>query len=440
MGMAGTSVIKYETRPLDSWQKCKELRLDHYKDIATARDRGMLLTSGAVDTGLIPTGIKDCRFMASEPYGASIAFDPTFAQLCEEAVEARGFARDFCGYMRNYMGSMYVDRWLFGGPFPRPDFCLTIHICDAHAKWYQIVGEFYDIPFFGIDLPMGHPDDGRGEERVEYAASNTWDAIEWLEKVSGKKYDDELFFEAIDYEVETMALWSEICILNQAVPAPLDQKSMWSLYVPAAIMKGRREVVEYYRTLRDEVQDRVDRGIAALATERFRLLFDGQPPWFFLQSFRIMEQYGAACVGSHYAFCLVGQYDVDEDSVWHASKPMKERGITLRSREEAVRFYAREELDKPFYASVYALPWRRFRDYLGLVKGWNAGGMVIHLNRGCEGLAQYQLETKLALDDAGVPTLTYEGNMADKREFDGAQVLDRLESFMENLGLNRLDT
>ncbi|MFQ5826665.1 MAG: 2-hydroxyacyl-CoA dehydratase subunit D [Dehalococcoidia bacterium] len=437
--MTGALAKTYETRPLDCWQKCKELRLNHYKEVATARERGKLITSGAVDTGLIPSGIKDCLFMASEPYGASIGFDPSFAQLCGEAVEARGFARDFCAYMRNYLGSMYMDRYLFGGIFPRPDFCLTIHICDAHAKWYQIVSEFYGIPFFGIDLPMGHPEDGREAERIEYVASQVWDAIEWLDEVSGQNYDDERLIEAMHYEYETQALWSEICVLNQAIPAPLDQKSMWSLYVPAAIMKGSREVAEFYRMLRDEVRDRVDRGIAALATERCRLLFDGQPPWFFLQSFRIMEQYGAACVGSHYAFCLVGQFDIDGEGTWHPSRSLKERGIRLKSREEAVRLYAREELTKPMFASVYALPWRRFRDYLGLVKGWHAEGMVVHLNRGCEGLAQYQLETRLALIKAGVPTLTYEGNMADKREFDEAQVIDRLESFMESLGLSKLE-
>lgn len=35
--------------------------------------------------------------------------------------------------------------------------------------------------------------------------------------------------------------------------------------------------------------------------------------------------------------------------------------------------------------------------------------------------------------------MVYEGNMADKREIDERQILDRLDSFMKNLGLNRLE-
>ncbi|MBF8265660.1 MAG: benzoyl-CoA reductase, bzd-type, O subunit, partial [Dehalococcoidia bacterium] len=50
-----------------------------------------------------------------------------------------------------------------------------------------------------------------------------------------------------------------------------------------------------------------------------------------------------------------------------------------------------------------------------------------------------QLEFRLGVQKAGIPVLTYEGNMADKREFDESQTIDRLEAFMESLGLHKLD-
>jgi len=49
-----------------------------------------------------------------------------------------------------------------------------------------------------------------------------------------------------------------------------------------------------------------------------------------------------------------------------------------------------------------------------------------------------QLENRLALIREGIPVLTFESNMADHREFDEAQILDRLDAFMENLGLRKL--
>ena len=43
-----------------------------------------------------------------------------------------------------------------------------------------------------------------------------------------------------------------------------------------------KESKDFYYELRDEVRDRVKRGIAAVATERFRVMIDSQPPWGFL--------------------------------------------------------------------------------------------------------------------------------------------------------------
>ena len=50
-----------------------------------------------------------------------------------------------------------------------------------------------------------------------------------------------------------------------------------------------------------------------------------------------------------------------------------------------------------------------------------------------------QMENRLALLKAGYPVVTYEGNMADPREFDEVQALDRIEAFLQSLGLQKLE-
>ncbi len=47
-------------------------------------------------------------------------------------------------------------------------------------------------------------------------------------------------------------------------------------------------------------------------------------------------------------------------------------------------------------------------------------------------------ETRPALLKQGIPVMTYESDMADKRQFDEIQVFDQLDSFMENLGMTKL--
>jgi hypothetical protein len=44
-----------------------------------------------------------------------------------------------------------------------------------------------------------------------------------------------------------------------------------------------------------------------------------------------------------------------------------------------------------------------------------------------------------ALRDMGLPTSTYEGSTGDLKDWNEAQVLNRIDSFMESLGLSRLE-
>lgn len=64
---------------------------------------------------------------------------------------------------------------------------------------------------------------------------------------------------------------------NKAVPAPLDEKSIYSFYVFGTLQKSNKEFADFFDELYDEVKDRVDRGIAAVGNEQARIMTDTQP-------------------------------------------------------------------------------------------------------------------------------------------------------------------
>ncbi|MFA4969657.1 MAG: 2-hydroxyacyl-CoA dehydratase family protein, partial [Sulfuritalea sp.] len=64
-------------------------------------------------------------------------------------------------------------------------------------------------------------------------------------------------------------------------------------------------------------------------------------------------------------------------------------------------------------------------------------GCMMHLNRGCEGLSVGIMENRQDMANAGVPIMTFEGNMGDEREFDEVRTQARVDAFMEQLGLRR---
>lgn len=428
----------YETRPLKTWARAKDFRDRYYKEYAEAHEKGKIRwVGGAITLDALVAGLGDQAFMCSEGYGASIGNNPKFALECQEALEARGFARDLCAYLRNYLGSMYINKYLWGGEFPRPDFALQAHACCLHAKWYQHVAEHEDIPHFSIDVAMGETAEVKNHpQRVEYVTQQSLDAIEWMEKVTGRKYDDEKLIDAVYQESENTSLWAEICELNKAVPAPLDEKSMYSLYVLAVLWKSHKEVGEIYRELKQEVEERVRDRIAALPTERFRIIHDLQPPWGFLKIFRYMEQYGVVSVGSVYSFGLMGAWDFIDGHLVPAV-PLKRQGVVLKTREEAVRAMCDWYLTKKPILDTFHVAWPKSNYMLSLMRDWGAQAAIMHYNRGCEGLSLHVAENKLALSRAGIPVMTYEGNMADDREFDPEAAMARVDTFMESLGLKK---
>lgn len=438
----------YPTEPLKSWNEAKYLRAKYYEDFLKAPERGGLRVSGSgtMYYALLGGLGKDVYTLTGEPYAATCAFYQDFSTECMEAVEKAGIARDLCGYLRNYWGGVLLDKYILTdgtvvSPWPRPDFFFTSHYCCTHAKWYEWCREAEgNLPMYGIDVPWHPFDHEPTKERIEYIVQQSLGAIEWMEKVSGRKYDDELLVEAINTEARSSYLWAETCVLNKAIPAPLDEKTMFSLYVFNTLCPHLKEVADFYERLRDEVAERVQRGIAAWPNERFRYITDSQPPWAFLHIFRHLERtYGAVSVGSVYSYGLQVNWDFDEEGSFVPAKTPEMLGVKMDNREDAVRAYVNFKLKNGILCRFYDSEVTSDQ-MMKIVKNWKAQAVLIHLNRGCEGTAIGQMENRLDLMKAGIPVLAFEGNMGDYREFDVQRTMSRIETFFEALGIQRIET
>ncbi len=427
----------YPTEPLRLWKKAKELREQYYHNYATAKEQGGIRWSGsawALDA--IPTAFGDDVFsLTGEPYAAAVSHDRKFAKECMDAAESYGFARDLCSYMRIYWGGMHLNKYAFGGAFPKPDFIFQSQICCSHSKWYQHVAKEEKVPQFYLDVGVG-PYKDLTKDRVDYVANQLHDGIAFIEKVTGRKCDDERLIRAIKNEMRSTSRWADICALNKAKPAPLDEKTMYSLYVLATLHKSSQWCADFYDELYEEVKDRVARGIAAVPNERCRVISDTQPPWAFLKIFRYLETFGAVSVGSLYTFGLEGIWEVREDGTWGGRTLPWNKGIQINDRATALRLYADWNLSKPQWQHFYD-PRLKTEMMMRIVKEWQVDGVMLHLNRGCEGLSLGIMENRMGIAKEGVPIMTYEGNMGDEREFDEVRTQARVDAFMEQLGLRK---
>src|SRR3990170_714328 len=339
---------KYKTAPFRCWDKAKTIRMNIYREIGEAKANGKVLIGGGAESLIaLPTGF-DHNILVGEPYGASISYlyreNPDLYFQIVEAAEHAGYPRDLCAYMRNYLGSLILDKYIFGGPFPKLDFCLQAGFCDTHSKWYQIVSEHEKIPYFSLDLvPFDWEITGESEKvkdlKRNYIVTQIHEAIVWMEKITGRVFNDEKFIQGVLNESESTSTWAKVCMLNRAIPAPLDEKTILSFYILAVLGRPRQDVVDFYRELLAETEERVENQIAANPYERARVITDSQPPWFALDFFRLLESYGVVSVGAHYSFGLSGGWEYDpEEKTWNAAKTPKERGVELKTRDDAAKW------------------------------------------------------------------------------------------------------
>ena len=437
-------MAKYKTKGLDCWGRAKELRMKYYQDYKEAHDRGALRWEGGTwSFDAVPQALEgEVHGLTEEPYGASVGANPEVQVRYQEAAEGRwGCANDLCAYLRNYWGSIILNEYVFGGEWPEADFVFQNHICCSHAKWLQTADEITGgkIPYFCFDVGAG-PYDKIGERQITYVTEQLHDGIEFMEKHTGRKLDDEKLIRNVENSYRSCCYWAKACDLNKNIPAPLDEKTMFSLYVLATLEKSNEDIANFYeKELYPEVKDRVANQIAAIPDERCRVIGDSQPPWGFLGIYRYLEKYGVVSIANLYTFALIGWWKVDENGNLVPYPTLEEQGITIKDRDQALRLLAEGELKgKLTWAMFYQA---RYKTDLAvkIAKQWKCDAAIIHLNRGCEGTANHQMEVKIALANTGMPVMTFEGNMADERQFDEARSKKLIDLFVtETLGLKKL--
>jgi benzoyl-CoA reductase subunit B len=431
---------RYKTKPLDCYPKARELRLSHFQDIMSAREKGKLLIGGSVTIGLyeIAAGLGDVVSFADDEYAVSIAADADFSTKASAAAEAKGFGRDVCGYTLNYVGSMLLDRFLFGGKFPKPNFIFTEHNCDGRGKWAQVVADYLDIPIFIYENPCRQAGQ-RSNNHIQYLVNQFNEAIEWMERITKKRYDDEKLIAATNNYLRTARLWGEICLLNRTIPAPLDARALISLMAVPIERRHEKVGVEFLEMLRDEVRYRVDNTIAASPREKCRLMLEGNPPFAALPLLHwTQEKYGVTWLGTLVYTGLYGEIEALGDGTLDLVKTPEERGLVLRTREDALLALA-ESIQRSWLEQRITHPVSVNPLYISLVRYLNANGVLLDLTKSCPANAASIPERKFAFQNAGIPVAVYESSASRPADVDLGAIRAILKTFLEEtMGLSEL--
>ena len=384
-----------------------------------------------------------------ENYGTVCASSGAAASFLEHA-EAEGFPSHLCGYCRNGLG--YAVRMADldgqvppeapGAGLPKPTFMVASGAtCDARYKFFQATARYLDVPIFTLEAPSpGLREammEGAHERHINFMVKEYKELAAFLENLTGKKMDWDKLVEAGEKNRELDAVWWETNELRQARPGPMHSRDFWSAMFGVMYKQADAKVMtSLYRDMYDEVKDRVDNKIAGInREERYRLSFQGLPPWHSLGFFDRLAERGWNFVheSSYHPSQPVEAVDVS-----HISDPV-ERYVRRGSREPT---YAIDRDFEPEEAASIKEEVRRtgYSWRLGIkhIREHQCDGVFIHPPITCRAVtAPLYLYQKQLMEVYKVPSLVVEGDIVDLTLFNPEEALRKAEAFEETMDYYR---
>ena len=393
---------------LRATQKMKELMTRYYMGakMAEGSDKKIAwITSGGPVEFLIAADIIP---IYPENHGAMLGASRMSVELCEVS-EGLGYSRDLCSYARGDIGSVLTKKSPIPGGLPKPDFLLACNnICGTVMKWYQALSRILHVPLFLLDTPFIHHK--VVPESLLYVRRQFEELIPFLESLTGKKFDHDRLLEVVKYSGQAAILWKESLDQCARRPSPMSCFDAFINMAPIVTLRGTKEVVDFYRDMKAELQERVAQGVSAVPEEKFRLLWDNIPIWYKMRELsELFASYGACLVADTYTNAWVFE------------------GIETKDPLEGMsRAYTHVYINISIDLMVDRI--------LDLIRRFSVDGLIIHSNRSCKpySLGQYDIQ-RIILEKTGIPGLVLEADMTDARVYSDAQVKTRVEAFMETL-------
>jgi benzoyl-CoA reductase/2-hydroxyglutaryl-CoA dehydratase subunit BcrC/BadD/HgdB len=394
--------------PLESLNALKDLMTRHYFSGRYA--------DGAVPVAWVTSGFP-VEFLRT--LGYHTVYPENHAAICgvqrivpalSDAVEAEGYSRDLCSYVRSDLGSLDTGRSPVGR-LPRPDLlaCCT-NICQTVLYWYRDLARRFDVPLVLIDTPFvyGEP----AAHRTEYVVDQLEEGIAIAEKVAGRPLDRQKLSEVARLSREGSELWGQCLEMARTRPAPWTGVDGFFHLGPVVALRGSEECNAYYRTLLDELRDRVARGVGGLkGEERHRLLWDNLPVWYATREITtLLASQGFNFVCTTYT------------NAWAEASSLIDPADPVRS---AATTYSQIMLNRD-------LP-NKLRLLTRLAREFEADGAVLHSDRSCKpySIGQVDLKDRLA-SDLGIRTLLLEADHNDPRAWASELAANRITAFMES--------
>lgn len=336
------------------------------------------------------------------------------AKYCQAAEES-GLSRDVCAAHRCAVGVACCDErdYFFEQTFVPPDLVVGTNFpCVSESRSCLHVAERFGCPVYMVDTPVNTWGRTIPEHAVRYYADQLRGLVRFLEG-HGYRLDLDRLKEQVALTRRVNALMAEIDVLKRAVPSPMRAyDTVIAMTAPLALPIDLR-LVGFFERLRDELAARVASGKGVVADERLRLLWIGIPPLCDFELLNYSEKHGAVVVKNMLEF-LTG-FTLDP---------------SLIDPDRPFESLARAQLLSP----ANPLLQTAIDYFVNAVRDYRVDGVVSVVKRTCGFIPGMQRLIKDALlRETGVPSVIFDLDGVDQREYDASATKEHLDTFVETL-------
>ena len=342
--------------------------------------------------------------------------------------EKHGHSEDVCTYVKCDLGmKLKGNVGPTGQHLPDPDLLLLSYTgCFTFMKWFELLREEYDAPTVMLHVP--YQADGRVTASMrDYVVDQLRrEVIPALERLTGRAYDEARLKELLRRSAQAEDDLVRVLEAGKRRPSPIDGYFGAVYYVGPifSAFRGTDDAVAYYRELREEVDERVAKGLGPvtpegpMGPERFRLVVEGPPNWTSFREFwRMFHAEGAVCVASTYTK-VGGTYD--EGFRHDPDRPLESLA------EYCLGCYTNRHL--PGRVDVLC---RYMEEY-------EADGLLVNSVKSCNSFSAGQLLMLREVERrTGRPGGFIESDLVDPRYFSASNVKNRVDAYLQMIAQKR---
>lgn len=329
-----------------------------------------------------------------------------------------GFSNQICSYTTADIGAFISKETPLQKHYglegiPKPDLLVyNTNQCREVQDWFTFYADHFKVPIVGIHPPRYL--DKVTKDDILQVVDEFKRIIPYCEQVSGCKFDIDHFKETIKLSKDATILWQKVLKTSISDTPPMSFFDGTIHMGPIVVLRGTELAVDYYRKLLEELSANVEAKTGFIDDVKCRIFWDGMPIWGKLRMFSdLFSNVGAAVVASTYCNSWIFD-DFDENEPF----------------ESSALAYTKIFINRSEFAKIKMLKeW---------ISEYKVDGVIFHDAKTCfnNSNTRFGMPQRFK-EQTGLPVLVVEGDLCDLRFFSEGQSISKIETFVEQLELQK---